>query len=178
MNSALADAWFQFGNLRHSDGTYEIRGDREYIMQAVEKSLEALGTSVIDLYYQHRLPCLIIESDQTDKESTDAGLRSIRVDKRVPIEESVKAMKELQDAGKIRYIGLSEASEDDIRRASKVAKIDALQIELSPFTPDVVKNGILDACKELGIALVAYSPLGRGALTGTITKPEDLDEGE
>ncbi len=110
-----------------------------------------MGIEQIDLYYQHR------------------------VDPNVPIEETVGALKELTAAGKIRSIGLSEASPDTIRRAAKVHPIAALQSEYSLWTRDVETNGVLATCRELGIAFVPYSPLGRGFLTGAIQKPSDLD---
>jgi aryl-alcohol dehydrogenase-like predicted oxidoreductase len=110
-----------------------------------------LGIEQIDLYYQHR------------------------VDPNVPIEETVGALKELTAAGKIRSIGLSEANPDTIRRAAKVHPIAALQSEYSLWTRDVETNGVLATCRELGIAFVPYSPLGRGFLTGAIQKPSDLD---
>jgi aryl-alcohol dehydrogenase-like predicted oxidoreductase len=110
-----------------------------------------LGVDHIDLYYQHR------------------------VDANVPIEETVGAMADLVAAGKVRYLGLSEASAQNIERASKVHTITALQSELSLWTRDPEENGVLDACRKLGIALVAYSPLGRGFLTGAITKLDDFD---
>jgi len=137
----------KFGVLAGFSG---IRGDPEYVHLACDASLKALGTSYIDLYYQHR------------------------VDPKTPIEDTVRAMKELQDAGKVKYIGLSECSADTLRRASKIAHIDAVQIEYSLFETTVEVNGILDACKELGIAFVAYSPLGRGFLTGKFKTREDL----
>ncbi|KAL7418136.1 aldo/keto reductase [Mrakia frigida] len=131
----------KFSILRGPGGSWDgVRGDPEYVKEACEKSLERLGVDYIDLYYQHR------------------------VDPKTPIEETVRALKELQDAGKIRHIGLSECSADTLRRASKVAKIAAVQWEYSLFTTDIETNGVLDACKELGIALVAYSPLGRGMI--------------
>jgi aryl-alcohol dehydrogenase-like predicted oxidoreductase len=121
------------------------------VRRAVEGSLKRLGIETIDLYYQHR------------------------VDPNVPIEETVDAMAELVKAGKVRALGLSEAGPDDLRRASKVHPIAALQSEYSLWTRDVESNGVLATCRELGIIFVPYSPLGRGFLTGTIQKPEDLD---
>ncbi|EJT98638.1 Aldo/keto reductase [Dacryopinax primogenitus] len=135
-------------------GFVGVRGDPEYVHSACAASLEALGTDHIDLYYQHR------------------------VDPKTPIEDTVRAMKELQDQGKIKYIGLSECSADTLRRASKVAKIDAVQIEYSLFSTDVETNGILDACKELGVTFVAYSPLGRGFLAGRFKSRGDLSAGD
>jgi aryl-alcohol dehydrogenase-like predicted oxidoreductase len=126
-----------------------INGRPEYVRSACDASLQRLGCDHIDLYYQHR------------------------VDPNTPIEETVGAMAELVKAGKIRYLGLSEASVDTLRRASKVHPITALQTEYSLWTRDP-EDGILAACRELGIGFVAYSPLGRGFLTGQIKKFEDL----
>ena len=123
----------------------------ENVRRACDGSLSRLGIDHIDLYYQHR------------------------VDPNVPIEETVGALKELLAAGKIRSIGLSEANSETIRRAAKVHPVAALQSEYSLWTRDVETNGVLAACRELGIAFVPYSPLGRGFLTGAIQKPSDLD---
>ena len=128
-----------------------IDSSPENVRRACDGSLSRLGIDQIDLYYQHR------------------------VDPNVPIEETVGALKELVAAGKIRSIGLSEASPDTIRRAAKVHPIAALQSEYSLWTRDVETNGVLAICRELGIAFVPYSPLGRGFLTGAIQKPSDLD---
>jgi aryl-alcohol dehydrogenase-like predicted oxidoreductase len=127
-----------------------IRGDAAYVREACDASLKRLGFDVIDLYYQHR------------------------VDPNVPIEETVGAMADLVKAGKVRYLGLSEAGPETIRRAHKVHPIAALQTEYSLWSrePD---DGILGVTKELGIAFVPYSPLGRGFLTGQIKTPDDLD---
>ncbi|GLR00063.1 aldo/keto reductase [Dyella mobilis] len=129
-----------------------ISGRPEYVRASCDGSLKRLGVDHIDLYYQHR------------------------VDPNVPIEETVGAMAELVAAGKVRYLGLSEASAPSIERASKVHRITALQSELSLWTRDPQENGTLALCRQLGIALVAYSPLGRGFLTGAITRPEDFDQ--
>ena len=129
-----------------------INGRPEYVRASCDGSLKRLGVDHIDLYYQHR------------------------VDPNVPIEETVGAMAELVAAGKVRYLGLSEASAETIERASKVHAISALQNEYSLWTRDSEENGTLALCRRLGIALVAYSPLGRGFLTGAITRPEDFDE--
>ncbi|KAF8536162.1 NADP-dependent oxidoreductase domain-containing protein [Trichophaea hybrida] len=99
-----------------------------------------------------------------------------RIDKTVPIEETVAALKEFIDAGKVRYIGLSEASANTIRRAHKVHPISAVQVEFSPFAREIEENGVLEVCRELGIAIVAYSPLGRGLLTGKYRSREDFEE--
>ncbi|MEP6670215.1 MAG: aldo/keto reductase [Chthoniobacter sp.] len=122
--------------------------------RACDASLLRLGIDVIDLFYQHR------------------------VDPDVPIEDTVGAMAELVKAGKVRALGLSEACADTLRRAAAVHPIAALQSEYSLWTRDVEENGVLATCRELGIGLVAYSPLGRGFLTGTITKVSDLDAGD
>jgi len=138
----------KFGNERRPDGTrVGINGRPEYVRAACDASLARLGVDVIDLYYQHR------------------------VDKTVPIEETVGAMAELVSAGKVRHLGLSEASAVTIRRAHAVHPITALQSEYSLFTRDI-EDEILPTIRELGIGLVPYSPLGRGLLTGTIT-PSD-----
>ncbi|HEY2209696.1 MAG TPA: aldo/keto reductase [Gaiellaceae bacterium] len=143
----------KFGNVRNDDGSREVRGDGEYVRQACEASLQRLGLEHVDLYYQHR------------------------VDFRVPIEETVGAMAELVEAGKVRYLGLSEASPETIRRAHAVHPISALQSEYSLWTRDP-EDGPLPTCRELGIGFVAYSPLGRGFLAGQIQSPEDLEEGD
>jgi len=129
-----------------------ISGRPEYVRQSVEGSLRRLKTDYIDLYYQHR------------------------VDKDVPIEETVGAMARLVEEGKVRHLGLSEASAESIRKAAGVHQISALQSEYSLWTRDPETTGTLAACREHGIALVAYSPLGRGFLTGAITKPDDFAE--
>jgi aryl-alcohol dehydrogenase-like predicted oxidoreductase len=126
-----------------------VSGKPEYVRRSCEASLKRLGVSHIDLYYQHR------------------------VDPKTPIEETVEAMAELVRDGKIRHIGLSEASPQTIRRAAKVHPITALQSEYSLWTCDP-ENGILSMCRELGIGFVAYSPLGRGFLTGRFRRFEDL----
>jgi aryl-alcohol dehydrogenase-like predicted oxidoreductase len=142
----------KFGNVRDASGAWiDVSGRPEYVFEACERSLRRLGVSVIDLYYQHR------------------------VDANVPIEDTVGAMKQLVEQGKVRYIGLSEAGANTIRRAYKVHPIAALQTEYSIFTRDPEKE-ILPACRELGITFVAYSPLGRGFLTGKIKRTEDLDD--
>jgi aryl-alcohol dehydrogenase-like predicted oxidoreductase len=123
----------------------------ENVRRACDGSLSRLGIDHIDLYYQHR------------------------VDPNVPIEETVGALKELVTAGKIRAIGLSEAHPETIRRAAKVHPVAALQSEYSLWTRDVETNGVLATCRELGVAFVPYSPLGRGFLTGAIQKLSDLD---
>ncbi|CAG2138530.1 Aldo-keto reductase IolS [Cupriavidus numazuensis] len=131
--------------------TRGVNGRPEYVRASCEASLKRLGVDHIDLYYQHR------------------------VDPEVPIEETVGAMAELVKAGKIRWIGLSEASAQTLERAHKVHPVTALQSEYSLWTRDVDTNGILATCERLGIGFVPYSPLGRGFLTGAIRSPEDFD---
>jgi aryl-alcohol dehydrogenase-like predicted oxidoreductase len=144
----------KFGIVRGSDPTdRSIRGDAAYVKQACEASLARLGVDHIDLYYQHR---------------TDGG---------VPIEETVGAMAELVTAGKVRYLGLSEAQPDTLRRASAVHPIAALQSEWSLWSRDI-EDEVVGTARELGIGIVAYSPLGRGFLTGQITDPSDFPEGD
>jgi len=141
----------KFGNVRNAQGqSLGIRGDPDYVRQACDASLERVGVDHIDLYYQHR------------------------VDTKVPIEETVGAMAELVRAGKVRYLGLSEAAPDTIRRAHATHPITALQTEYSLWTRDVEENGVLSTVRELGIGFVAYSPLGRGFLTGRFRTFEDL----
>ena len=140
----------KFGIERKEDGTrVGINGNPEYVRSACDASLSRLGVDNIDLYYQHR------------------------VDPGVPVEETVGAMKELVEAGKVRYLGLSEAKPQLIRRAHAVHPISALQSEYSLFSRDP-EDEILPTVRELGIGFVAYSPLGRGFLTGRLTKPEDF----
>lgn len=136
----------------HNPQNRIISGKPETVRQAVEGSLKRLGIETIDLYYQHR------------------------IDPNTPIEETVGAMAKLVDQGKVRYLGLSEASSETLRRASKIHKITALQSEYSLWTRDVEDNDVLATCRELGIGFVAYSPLGRGFLSGEIKKFEDLAE--
>jgi aryl-alcohol dehydrogenase-like predicted oxidoreductase len=144
----------KFGNHRGENGEFlGIRGDADYVRSACDASLRRLGVDHIDLYYQHR------------------------VDKTVPIEETVGAMKELVDAGKVRHLGLSEASPATIRKAHAVHPITALQTEYSLWTRDV-ENAILPTVRELGIGFVAYSPLGRGFLSGQIKSLDDLAEND
>ena len=133
-------------------GKRSIDGRPEYVQAACEASLRRLGVDYIDLYYQHR------------------------IDPNVPVEDSVGAMSRLVEQGKVRYLGLSEASADTIRRAHVVHPITALQSELSLWTRDVQQNAVLSTLRELGIGLVAYSPLGRGFLTGAFASPQDFAE--
>jgi aryl-alcohol dehydrogenase-like predicted oxidoreductase len=140
----------KFGNVRDEKGNFlGINGRPEYVRQACDASLQRLGVETIDLYYQHR------------------------VDPNTPIEETVGAMAELVQAGKVRYLGLSEAAAATVRRAHKTHPIAALQTEYSLWTRDP-EGEILDTCRELGIAFVAYSPLGRGFLTGRFRSVDDL----
>jgi aryl-alcohol dehydrogenase-like predicted oxidoreductase len=140
----------KFGNVRGEDGSFlGINGSPDYVRKACDASLQRLGIDTIDLYYQHR------------------------VDASVPIEETVGAMAELVSAGKVRYLGLSEAAASTLRRAHKVHPIAALQSEYSLWSRDV-EDGILPACRELGVGFVAYSPLGRGFLTGRFRTVDDL----
>lgn len=141
----------KFGFRIGPDGIRGVDSSPENVRRACEGSLRRLGIETIDLYYQHR------------------------VDPNVPIEETVGALAELVSAGKVRMIGLSEAGPETLRRAAKVHPIAALQSEYSLWSRDVEVNGILAACRELGITFVPYSPLGRGFLTGAIQKLEDLD---
>jgi aryl-alcohol dehydrogenase-like predicted oxidoreductase len=143
----------KFGIVRSADDptVRGISGRPEYVREACEGSLRRLGVDEIDLYYQHR------------------------VDTSVPIEETVGAMGQLVQEGKVRYLGLSEAGAETLRRAQSVHPISALQSEYSLWSRDP-EDGILDACRELGIGFVAYSPLGRGFLAGVIKRFEDLAE--
>jgi aryl-alcohol dehydrogenase-like predicted oxidoreductase len=144
----------KFGIVRGSDPTARgVDGRPEYVRSSCDASLERLGVDAIDLYYQHR------------------------VDPKTPIEETVGAMAELVRAGKVRFLGLSEASPATLRRAQAVHPISALQSEYSLFTRDH-EAGALAACRELGIGFVAYSPLGRGLLTGRFRTPADLSPGD
>jgi len=127
-------------------------GKPEYVKSSIAKSLGRLGLNSVELYYMHRM------------------------DPNTPIEETMTALKELINEGKIKYIGLSECSAETLRRAHKIHPISALQIEYSPWTLDIETNGVLDACRELGISIVAYSPLGRGFLAGKFKSPEDFDK--
>jgi len=125
-------------------------GKPEYVRSACEKSLHRLGVDHIDLYYMHRM------------------------DPNTPIEDTMNALVELKNEGKIKHIGLSECSAETLRRAHKIHPIAAVQIEFSPWTLDIEENGVLSTCRELGITIVAYSPLGRGFLTGKYKSIDDL----
>jgi aryl-alcohol dehydrogenase-like predicted oxidoreductase len=144
----------KFANVRGSDGSFlGVNGKPEYVKQACENSLKRLSIDIIDLYYQHR------------------------VDPEVPIEETVGAMTRLVEEGKVKYLGLSEAAPNTIRRANVVHKITALQTEYSLWTRDPEVE-ILNVCKELGISFVAYSPLGRGFLSGQFRPDKEIPEGD
>jgi aryl-alcohol dehydrogenase-like predicted oxidoreductase len=144
----------KFGNVRGPGGSFlGVRGDRDYVKQCCEESLKRLKIDVIDLYYQHR------------------------VDPKVPIEETIGAMKELVQQGKVRFLGMSEAAPETIRKAMKVHPVAALQSEYSLWTREV-EDEILPVMRELGIAFVAYSPLGRGFLSGQFKTFEDIPEGD
>src|SRR5437868_9333633 len=143
----------KFGNVRGADGAFlGVNGKPDYVKSACDASLKRLGVEYIDLYYQHR------------------------VEAETPIEETVGAMAELLKAGKVRHLGLSEAAPDTVRRAHATHPITALQTEYSLWTRDPEENGVLSTVRQLGIGFVAYSPLGRGFLTGRFQKFEDLPE--
>ncbi|KAI0015977.1 aldo-keto reductase [Xylariomycetidae sp. FL0641] len=166
-NERLIGKWFQqtgrrdeiflatkFANRFLPDGGMEVCGDPAYVKQACADSLERLQTDRIDLYYQHR------------------------VDKNVPIEHTVRAMAELKAEGKVRYLGLSECSARSLQRACKVHPIAVAQMEYSPFALEIESSqtNFLKTARELGVGIVAYSPLGRGFLTGAIRSRDDFDE--
>ncbi|KAL2132537.1 hypothetical protein VTI74DRAFT_3697 [Chaetomium olivicolor] len=146
----------KFGNYTRPDGTREFRNDPEYIRESVKRSLARLQTDYIDLLYCHRI------SGKT------------------PIEDIVETMKEFVLSGQVRYLGLSECGADTLHRACKVFPIHAYQIEYSPFSMDIEKPGIdlAKTCRELGIAIVAYCPLGRGMLTGQYKSVDEFPEGD
>ncbi|KAL9120984.1 MAG: hypothetical protein Q9187_002459 [Circinaria calcarea] len=141
----------KFAGFKRPDGEMEIRNDPDYVKEACAKRTDA-----VDLYYCHRL-----NGD-------------------VPVEDVVQAMAELVKEGKVKYLGLSECSSESLRRAHKIHPISAVQIEYSPFTMDIEdpKIGLLKTCRELGVAIVAYSPLGRGFVTGQYKSPDDFEEGD
>ena len=144
----------KFGNVRGEDGSFQgVNGRPEYVREACDASLRRLGVDHIDLYYQHR------------------------VDPDTPVEETWGAMKELVEAGKVRYLGISEAAPGTIRKAHAVHPVTALQTEYSLWSRDV-EDEVLPTCRELGVGFVPYSPLGRGFLTGRIRRFEDLPEGD
>jgi aryl-alcohol dehydrogenase-like predicted oxidoreductase len=143
----------KFGNVRDAAGAHVgVNGSPEYVRESCDASLKRLGVDVIDLYYQHR------------------------VDLNVPIEETIGAMAELVRAGKVRYLGMSEAAPATLRRAAAIHPIAALQSEYSLWTRDVENNGVLSTCRELGIGFVPFSPLGRGFLTGRFKAMADVPE--
>ncbi|KAL0094168.1 aldo/keto reductase family protein [Phycomyces blakesleeanus] len=150
----------KFGFVRNKDNEFTgVSGSPEYVREAFAKSQKRLGVDLVDLYYQHR------------------------VDANVPIEETVKAMAELVNEGRVRFLGLSECSAETLKRAHKVHPIAAVQIEYSPWSLDIETNGLLDTARELGVSIIAYSPLGRGFLTGAIKNvlflaffPENFDK--
>jgi aryl-alcohol dehydrogenase-like predicted oxidoreductase len=142
----------KFGIERTEDGSRRgVNGRPEYVRAACDASLQRLGVDVIDLYYQHR------------------------VDRNTPVEDTWGALAELVEAGKVRFVGISEAAPDTIRRAHEVHPVTAVQSEYSLWTRDPEDNGVLSTVRELGIGFVAYSPLGRGFLSGAIRSPDDLD---
>jgi len=144
----------KFGNVRGEDGSFRgVSGKPDYVREACDASLSRLGVDHIDLYYQHR------------------------VDPETPIEETIGAMKELVESGKVRYLGLSEAGPRTIRKANAVHPISALQSEYSLFTRDV-EDEVLPTVRELGIGFVPYSPLGRGFLTGRWRSIDDMPDGD
>ncbi|WP_324734371.1 aldo/keto reductase [Pseudomonas paeninsulae] len=142
----------KFGLLRDPQDPQRrgVSGRPEYVRQSIEGSLKRLNTDYLDLYYQHR------------------------IDPEVPIEETIGAMAELVQQGKVRYLGLSEVAPETLERAHRVHPISAVQSEYSLWTRDPEENGVLATCRQLGIAFVPYSPLGRGFLTGTLKSPEDF----
>ncbi|KAM0795062.1 NADP-dependent oxidoreductase domain-containing protein [Usnea florida] len=167
-NEDLIGKWFKRSGKRNDiflatkfgltpvDGSMTIRSDPEYVKEACAKSLQRLGIPTIDLYYCHRL------------------------DGKTPVEKTVEAMAQLKKEGKIKYLGLSEVSSASLRRAHAIHPISAVQIEYSPFTTDIElpEIGLLKTCRELGVATIAYSPLGRGMLTGAYKSPADFEEGD
>ncbi|KAI1424760.1 aldo-keto reductase [Xylaria sp. FL1777] len=164
-NEKLIGKWFKETGRRNEiflatkfanklvDGKWTVSGDPAYVKEACNASLERLQTDHIDLYYQHR------------------------IDPRTPIEHTVQAMVELKNEGKIRYLGISECSERSLRRAHAVHPITAIQMEYSPFALQIEspQTNLLKVARELGVKIIAYSPLGRGFLTGTITSRDQLD---
>ena len=133
-----------------------VRGDRQFIRDSCARSLQHLRVASIDLYYAHR------------------------IDRTTPIEETMEALKELVNEGKIKHIGLSECSSNTLRRAYAIHPVAAVQIEYSPFSLDIEHEdiGLLKTCRELGVSIVCYSPLGRGLLTGQIKSPNDFEDGD
>jgi len=145
----------KFGIIRNEKGEFlDVKGTPEYVLSSCNASLKRLGVNTIDLYYQHR------------------------VDKSVPIEETVGAMAQLVHDGKVRYLGLSECTADTLRRACRVHPITAIEVEYSPWSTEIERNGVLEAARENNVAIVAYAPLGRGFLTGRYKSPEDFEEND
>jgi len=146
----------KFANKVGQDGSRSIDSSPEYAKEACNRSLQRLGVDSIDLYYAHRL------------------------DGKTPIEKTVEAMAELKKEGKIKYLGLSECSADSLRRGHKVHPITAVQIEYSPWALDIESPQVdlLRTCRELGIAIVCYSPIGRGMMSGQYRSPKDFPEGD
>ncbi|RGP64215.1 putative aldo-keto reductase akr13 [Fusarium sporotrichioides] len=146
----------KFANKMSADGSFTIDSTPEYCLSACNKSLKRLGVSSVDLYYCHRL------------------------DQKTPIELTVRAMVQLKEAGKIKYLGLSECSAASLRRAHAVHPITAVQMEYSPFSLEIESSQfkLLETARELGVAVVAYSPLGRGILSGTLRSPADFGPGD
>ncbi|KAF1976096.1 putative aldo-keto reductase [Bimuria novae-zelandiae CBS 107.79] len=146
----------KFANRQMPDGSYKIDSTPEYAKEACNKSLERLGLPSVDLYYVHRL------------------------DKVTPVEKTIQAMVELKNEGKIKYLGISECSAESLRRAHAVHPITAIQVEYSPFALEIESKEVdlLRTARELGVAIVAYSPLSRGILTGTYKSPNDFEEGD
>lgn len=146
----------KFANKTLPDGSRAVDSTPEYCKEACNKSLSRLGLPFVDLYYAHRL------------------------DGKTPVEKTVQAMVELKNEGKIKHLGISECSSDSLRRAHKVHPIAACQIEYSPFSLFIEDEtvGLLKTCRELGVAVVAYSPIGRGMISGQLRSPDDFEEGD
>ncbi|KAG2178641.1 hypothetical protein INT44_001794 [Umbelopsis vinacea] len=140
----------KFG-IDNSSAVPKANGDPEYLTRCCDESLERLGTDYIDLYYVHR------------------------IDQDIPIETTVAAMAKLVEQGKVKYLGLSECSAATLRRAHKVHPITAVQVEYSPWTLDIETSGLLETCRELGVSVVAFAPIGRGLLAGQIRSYDDFD---
>ncbi|KAF2772864.1 Aldo/keto reductase [Teratosphaeria nubilosa] len=146
----------KFANKVDEQGNRSVDSSPEYARSAIQKSLRRLGLPYVDLYYAHRL------------------------DGTTPVEKTMEELKKMKKEGLIKHIGLSECSSESLRRACKVEHVDAVQIEYSPFTIDIERDeiGLLKTCRELGVATVAYSPIGRGMLGGQIRSPDDFEEGD
>ncbi|KAK5679810.1 hypothetical protein LTS10_007758 [Elasticomyces elasticus] len=146
----------KFANKQDEQGNHVVDSTPEYCRKACDRSLQRLGVPFIDLYYAHRL------------------------DGKTPVEKTAEALKQLKQEGKIKYIGLSEVSSESLRRAEKIVHIDAVQMEYSPFSLEIESDQfkLLKTARELGVAVVAYSPIGRGMLGGQIRSPKDFEEGD